>query len=97
MGGRFQQVKLGDSISTPLRISAGVLQGSILGPLLIAIKTSQIPCVVKSSSVCMYAHDKQLYQTSHPSNLQTACEAINGDLEMIYDVFTTHCLIPSAV
>ena len=52
--GRDQCVKVNDTLSSWEQVSSGVLQGSILGPLLLALYDNELPSLV-SSKLLMFA------------------------------------------
>ena len=56
-------------------INVGVPQGSCLGPLLFLLYISDLPFIVKSSKVSMYADDISIYHS--PKDIQ-------GDLDPVY-------------
>lgn len=67
--GRSQFVRISNSasfdgvISTTLDLTKGVPQGSILGPILSSIYTSQLPTRISYSNVQIYADDTQIYKS----------------------------------
>ncbi|KAG7302550.1 hypothetical protein JYU34_012473 [Plutella xylostella] len=88
LSNRTQSVKLmlnnGTSItSNPLPVSRGVPQGSILGPLLFIIYSTDLTAESKYCKYHCYADDVQLYASVAPDNLQKVLEGINGDLDNI--------------
>ena len=60
---RFQRVKINNSLSSSARLSFGVPQGSVLGPVLFCIYTSPLSSIIGEQSVQhqLYADDTQLY------------------------------------
>nr|CAH7723194.1 unnamed protein product [Callosobruchus chinensis] len=75
-----------------LDVEAGVPQGSILGPLLYTIYTSQFPKAVKHSKLQFYADDTQLLHSFHPDALDDGCHKICTDLDIISNVSQRHSL-----
>uniref|UniRef100_H3BF01 Reverse transcriptase domain-containing protein n=1 Tax=Latimeria chalumnae TaxID=7897 RepID=H3BF01_LATCH len=67
--GRSQVVRLGSSLSAPAEISCGVLQGSILSPMLFAIYLLLLGAIAERFGVGFhcYADDVQLY-LAFPAN-----------------------------
>ena len=55
------QVCIGDEYSDWVRVSSGVLQGSVLGPLLFLIYINKLPEKVKSN-IQMFADDTKVYK-----------------------------------
>ncbi|CAH0559663.1 unnamed protein product [Brassicogethes aeneus] len=89
---RQQCVRIKNNISTPVEIKCGVPQGSILGPLLFAIYTSQLVKCIKNCNFHLYADDTQLY---FPFKCEDLCEItgiINKDLENLSLESSAHSL-----
>ena len=59
--GRMQCVAIGKAKSSLKPISSGVPQGSILGPLLFIIFMNNLPAVVSSCNIQLYADDTIVY------------------------------------
>ena len=68
--GRYQRVRVGNALSPPEPLRAGVPQGAILSPLLFSLYVNDIVSCV-DSEVNLFAHDTSVYVTDKSStNLQ---------------------------
>lgn len=89
---RTQRVKIDNSVSAPLQVSSGVPQGSILGPLLYTLYTSDFEKTAEHCQMHFYADDTQLYLSFDPEKCAEAMVAINKDLNSLVDKSRNHAL-----
>ena len=66
---RIQSVRIGTILSSPMDISFGVPQGSILGPLLFLIYINDLPQYIRECLLVIYADDTQIMLTGDLSNI----------------------------
>ena len=78
LSSRYQRVKLGQTFSTWMGLSAGVPQGSLLGPLLFNIFMNDLVFAIKNCRLINYADDSKLY-LSHQDPLVVQ-DGINQDV-----------------
>ena len=64
LSNRKQYCRINGVDSNVNDINVGVPQGSCLGPLLFLLYINDLPCIVKSSKVSMYADDTSIYHSS---------------------------------
>lgn len=84
LSNRSQIVKAGGQLSNEMSITKGVPQGSILGPLLFTIFTSDLPAALSGNcSLHLYADDTQLYKSCLPTDINETVLSINTDLQNI--------------
>lgn len=81
----------GETSETKL-ILDGVPQGSILGPLLFIIYTSDILNSVKTCQIQAYADDTQIYFSYQPEEYANAQSTVNNELNNIFKIATEHNL-----
>jgi hypothetical protein len=77
---RSQCVKIKNNCSVLSAVPSGVPQGSILGPILFTVYTSDLPGCIKHCQLHMYADDVQLYYSSYLSDIHLAINKVNSDL-----------------
>lgn len=95
---RTQQVRLKRSdgssyISRPYKVERGVPQGSILGPLLFIIYSSDIIKSIKNCKFHLYADDLQIYTHVSNNDVQLGVALLNEDLHRISEWATRNCLL----
>ena len=87
---RKQAVQIGDSLSSYLTCSAGVPQGSILGPVLFSLYVNNLPDVCRNIKVQLYADDTVLY--CHASSIKEAAAVLSGAMVPVSHWLQNCCL-----
>ena len=104
LSGRTQYVHINGCHSSPRTVSAGVPQGSILGPILFLLFINDLPSAAQHSTVDIYADDTTLSLSSDVTNGLTAMSsALQQDLDdvsrwsaankMVTNAAKTKCLL----
>ena len=104
LSGRTQYVHINDCHSSPRTLSAGVPQGSILGPILFLLFINDLSSTAQHSTVDIYADDTTLSLSSDVTNDLTAMSsALQQDLDdvsrwsaankMVTNAANTKCLL----
>ena len=87
--GRTQTVKGG---SCALDVTHGIIQGSILGPVLFFIFTNDLPQHIPQGKIVMYADDTQFLDADSPSNILDLKTRIELSLSVALKWFTQNRL-----
>lgn len=89
---RLQKVSIDDQLSVQLEVLKGVPQGSILGPLLYIIYTSQLDKCLQHCKRAYYADDSQLYISCLPKDIALTVSKINSDLKSLHEMSAKYSL-----
>jgi hypothetical protein len=81
---RFQVISINGSFSSPVPISSGVVQGSVLGPLLFSIFVNDVDNVIESSNVIKYADDIKLTISFSIDCASQASRKLQEDLHKLH-------------
>jgi hypothetical protein len=84
---RLQIVKIGYSISDPVAVSSGIVQGSVLGPTLFNIFINNIDLSVNYCPILKYADDIRIFLASNKDDrsLLDLSDNIQSDVNSITD------------
>lgn len=85
LNGRTQKVRFKGELSSTISVTSGVPQGSHLGPLLFVLYLNDLPSIVDSSNILMFADDVKLYM---PIRDISDSKSLQNDL----DNLTNWCL-----
>jgi hypothetical protein len=68
-----------------LSLTTGIVQGSVLGPLLFSLFINDITLEIQTCRYHLYADEVQLYISCNPSEYATCIDSTNRDLSRIHD------------
>ena len=81
LSSRFQLVSVNRHHSNTLPVTSGVPQGSILGPLLFLVFINDIPTLVKSARLLLFADDTKCVKSVKD---HSDCSHLQSDLDSLY-------------
>lgn len=84
LSNRHQYVETTTTHSSPLPVTRGVPQGSIVGPLLFSLYSNDLPKILKNCKLRMYADDVQLYISCRTNSIEQCSRTLNEELNGIY-------------
>jgi len=89
---RCQTVHIGSVSSSPVFITSGVPQGSVLGPILFSLYVSPIGQIAASHGLShqQYADDTQLFISLSTANLSDSVSSLNSCLSGLHYWFSVH-------
>lgn len=90
--GRLQQTTALGLVSTTLPITSGVIQGSVLGPILFLLYINNLFTHVKHGEVFLFADDVKIVYASPPSESSALCKLIQHDLDALTTWSSSSCL-----
>ena len=88
---RHQQVSVSGTLSSPQSITAGVPQGSVLGPLLFLLYINDLPLHIPQTSTAMFADDTTLHTVG--KNLQEINENLQDSLNAVSEWCTSNSMV----
>nr|CAH7759109.1 unnamed protein product [Callosobruchus chinensis] len=87
-----QKVETIRGVSNVMDVPSGVLQGSVLGPLLYLVYTFDLHSCVNNCNIQTYANDTQLIHFFNFCSINQASYKVNMDFVNISDYRKRHCL-----
>ena len=87
---RFQTVKINNNSSLPAKLTCGVPQRSVLGPVLFPLYTQPLTRVIEKHHLNhhSYADDTELYDSTTPDNINDLFLTISDCFEDILNWMT---------
>lgn len=80
---RYQQVRITDVMSDSLGVGSGVIQGSVLGPILFNIFINDVDDVVKHGHILKYADDIRIFISSPKNDADDLKMKMQHDIDSI--------------
>jgi len=91
LSNRTQSILIGDELSSPVTLTTGVPQGSILGPLLFSLYTAPLEHLLKKKGVSFhfYADDTQIYMSFSASDSLESLARFSDVLTVVKEWFSS--------
>ena len=89
---RTQKVITNKGVSTEIQLKNGVPQGSILGPILFTVLTSDLHKCIEYCNYHCYADDTQIYLSGQVTEITDIIRRLNADLNSISNFSRINCL-----
>jgi hypothetical protein len=87
-------VRFSDKLSSPLVVLSGVLQGSVLGPLLSNNFINDLCDVINHSDCLLFADDLKVYRSI---NSPSDCLLLQSDIDCVYAWCSANFMKPNSV
>ena len=87
---RTQTTQIGHYISSKVKISCGIPQGSVLGPLLFLLYVNDIYIIAQTLKFYLFADDTTILYAE--KNIKVLEKAVNIELQKLYDWLTANKL-----
>ncbi|CAB3998969.1 Hypothetical predicted protein [Paramuricea clavata] len=83
LGERVQSVRVGQHLSDMQRVTHGVPQGSILGPLLLNLHVNEISSMCKDCKIESFVDDSKLFLSFSISDIAESMNKLDADLKRV--------------